>query len=815
MSQPMNNPKGDPVQSESGAPAPVPAPAPAPASAPTLALAPVPAPAPAPVVAGPPEHLRSRAGNKVFKSGPLLISSKGIGWTSWKKRWFILTRTSLVFFRTEPNATAQKGSEVNLTLGGIDLNNSGSVVVKADKKLLTVLFPDGRDGRAFTLKSETLEDLHEWKTALEEALAQAPSPTLVMGQTGIFKNEADDESGDQVKDRQPVKSMVIGRPVLLALEDIDGTPSFLEKALRYMEEHGVKVEGVLRQAADVDDVERRIQEYEQGKTEFSEEEDAHVIGDCIKYVIRELPSSPVPASCCKALLEACKTDRNKRAAAMREAICETFPEPNRRLLQRILIMMTIVASHKAVNRMSTSAVAACMAPLLLRPLLAGDCELENDFDVGGDGSMLLLQAAAAANHAQAIVITLLEEYDKIFGEVSASPELYTESDESGSEELTDDEAYDDDDEEYDDEEEEEEEEDDDGEEEEEDDEEEEIDDDHAHASTGACSGDDNISDNKGAKAATKDTESDDDSKVKQKTPLIATRSLSARKDAVQTGEKKSKESNSSSTVQTIQSGNGLSEDTAEAKTHKHNINNEKIQQPAAKSLVSVPSTKRASVFGRSPASGRKDFKIESADSPAEVEEEEILKLEAMKLDLQKKIDEEVKINASLQAKLEKRKDGLHSHRLVLQRDVLRLKEQLQKERDLRTVLEAGLKYPQGPIPVSIIVDEKIKADLDEMAEAEANISILKKKVDDLESLLHQQRELNSALTLSKQDHHPPNMKEKTDIQSSLGRVRSKKDSRMSRADSGRELKPNRRSSQNQQSDLTPTARSGSSKPDIE
>lgn len=34
-------------------------------------------------------------------------------------------------------------------------NNFGlffSVVVKADKKLLTVLFPDGRDGRAFTLK---------------------------------------------------------------------------------------------------------------------------------------------------------------------------------------------------------------------------------------------------------------------------------------------------------------------------------------------------------------------------------------------------------------------------------------------------------------------------------------------------------------------------------------------------------------------------------------------------------------------------------------------------------------------------------------
>lgn len=79
------------------------------------------------------------------------------------------------------------------------------------------------------------------------------------------------------------------------------------------------------------------------------------------------------------------------------------------------MMMQVVASHKNENLMSTSAAAACMAPLLLRPLLAGDCEIETDFDVGGDGSMQLLQAAAAANHAQAIVITLLEEYDQIFG----------------------------------------------------------------------------------------------------------------------------------------------------------------------------------------------------------------------------------------------------------------------------------------------------------------------------------------------------------------------------------------------------------------
>lgn len=100
------------------------------------------------------------------------------------------------------------------------------------------------------------------------------------------------------------------------------------------------------------------------------------------------------------------------------------------------MMMQTVVSNKTQNRMSTSAVAACMAPLLLRPLLAGDCELGNDFAMSGDSSVQLLQAAAAANHAQAIVITLLEEYDKLFGVyslchlqfcislVASAPELY-------------------------------------------------------------------------------------------------------------------------------------------------------------------------------------------------------------------------------------------------------------------------------------------------------------------------------------------------------------------------------------------------------
>lgn len=668
------------------------------------------------------ENFHSRGNNKVYKSGPLFLSSKGIGWTSWKKRWFILTRTSLVFFRSDPNVVPQKSSEVNLTLGGIDLNSSGSVVVKEDKKLLTVLFPDGRDGRsdgrAFTLKAETLEDLYEWKTALEEALSSAPSAALVMGQNGIFRNDQGnvvDVPSEQVKDRLPVKSLVIGRPILLALEDIDGTPSFLEKALRFMEERGVKVEGILRQAADVDDVERRIREYEQGKSEFSPGEDPHVIADCVKYVLRELPSSPVPASCCNALLEACRTERSMRVSAMRTAICETFPEPNRRLLQRILMMMQAVASNKAENRMSISAVAACMAPLLLRPLLAGDCELEHNFDMGGDGSVQLLQAAAAANHAQAIVITLLEEYDSLFGEGSVSGGIYSDSEDSGTEteELTEDgDAYEDDGDDYTTE-----------------DSDADVDDDIERASNESAISTEFGGNKENSKESTCSNSVSVPPQVES--PPCPPWTCELQQDGMKLNENLPRQSNDVSTREADDSGDELLADHTETSTSNKSL--DILNGP-------VSTNRQGTVWGRTP--GKKNHSMESIDLPHE-DEAQIQKLEATKNDLQHRITEEAKENARLQESLEKRKNALHEHRIALEKDVARLQEQLEKEKELRAALESGLKASRGPIAASSTISEKVRADLNEIAQVEEDVASLIQKADDLGMQLSQQREENS------------------------------------------------------------------------
>ncbi|XP_047254879.1 rho GTPase-activating protein 7 isoform X4 [Capsicum annuum] len=576
------------------------------------------------------ERPRNGTSNTVFKSGPLFISSKGLGWKSWKKRWFILTRTSLVFFKNDPSTLPQRGGEVNLTLGGIDLNNSGSVVVREDKKLLTVLFPDGRDGRAFTLKAETLEDLYEWKTALEHALAQAPSAALVMGHNGIFRSDSGDSiegSFHQWSHKRPVKSLVVGRPILLALEDIDGGPSFLEKALRFLEKYGTKVEGILRQSADVEEVERRVNEYEQGKTEFVLEEDAHVIGDCVKHVLRELPSSPVPASCCTALLEAYKIDRKEaRVNAIRSAIHETFPEPNRRLLQRILKMMHTISSHASENRMTPSAVAACMAPLLLRPLLAGECELEDDFDVSGDNSAQLLAAANAANNAQAIITTLLEEYENIFDDdnlhrcsISADSQIVN----SGSEESSDDENLD-------------------------------MKDNGFHDAENEV-----------------DPDSDDD------------------RERVLSGK--------------------LSESSGSVASDLYDYK------------------------------ARKTPSVESVDFSGE-EELAIQRLEITKNDLCHRIAKEARGNAILQASLERRKQALHERRLALEQDVARLQEQLQAERDLRAALEVGLSMSSGQLLGTRGMDSKTRAELEEIALAEADVARLKQKVAELHHQLHQQRQ---------------------------------------------------------------------------
>ncbi|KZV44449.1 rho GTPase-activating protein 7 [Dorcoceras hygrometricum] len=662
------------------------------------------------------------------------------------------------------SALPQRGGEVNLTLGGIDLNNSGSVVVREDKKLLTVLFPDGRDGRAFTLKAETSEDLYDWKTALEHALAQAPSAALVMGHNGIFRSDANDTiedclyapksvwrificsnsfrmTFDSGRDKRPIKSLVVGRPILLALEDIDGGPSFLEKALRFLEQYGIKVEGILRQSADVEEVDRRVQEYEQGKTEFGENEDPHVVGDCVKHVLRELPSSPVPAACCTALLEAYKVDpKEARVNAMRSAVRETFPEPNRRLLQRILKMMHSISAHASENRMTPSAVAACMAPLLLRPLLAGECELEDDYDVNGDNSAQLLAAANAANNAQAIITTLLEEFDNIFDDDNlhrCSISADSQTDNSGSEDTSDDDnpdvkvnGYHDAENEVD----------------------PETDYDRDRRLSGKlsessgsaasdlydCKGIENDDSENGSPTHNHTSRSKPNQALDNKTLNDSSRTVNEPLEE----QKKACENMMDASLEII--GNESQRSMGEILSSMDSELHQSIPAPELLDEKTTPrlttlnfNTKKSNFWGRKNA--RKTPSTESIDSSGE-EELAIQRLEIAKNDLRQRIAKEARGNAILQASLERRKQALHERRLALEQDVGKTARQHKLREIYELHLEVGLSISSGQFSGARSMDSKTRAELEEIALAEADVARLKQKVAELHHQLNQQRQ---------------------------------------------------------------------------
>ncbi|KAJ3674148.1 hypothetical protein LUZ60_006140 [Juncus effusus] len=605
------------------------------------------------------------------------------------------------FMEETVNVPPIRGTEPNATLGGMDLNNSGSVVVKADRKLLTVSFPDGR---TFTLKTETTEDLNEWKSALEHALIHAPSASISLGQNGIFRPDASDQA-ENPSEQQLVneKPTVIHTPVDFALQDESGNASFLEKALCFIEDYGIKVEGILRQSADVEEVKRRVHDYEQGKDDFLPNEDAHVIGDCIKLVLREMPGYPVPAACCTTLVEVFRTERNGRLDAMRDVIYDTFPEPNRLLMQRILRMMLVVASHKSENRMSLQALAACMAPLLLRPLLVGDLEGDFNQSAAGDNSIQLLQAAAAANHAQAIVTILLEEFDHIFDDDEEWSEGYTDSEghEEGSSENEIHEE--DDDEEYS------EEEDDDDDVTHEDDDDRIIhsssDDEETHTNNAQSHvvihpksetndrkeirvPNSSISNSQQTKEIPQGKEQVESSnQMTHHASLSRAFKLSDRSDATAPGRKPSDRSDvappggkMSDRSYMVAPGGRMSE-RADFKVSDRSYvaapggkmsERGDVAVPGGKVTeradVAAPSVKRAIMFGRT--SARKNLSMESIEmSNSDDDEQVIQKLESTKIELQSKLAAEKKENESLQANLERRKEALHEKKLSLEKEV--------------------------------------------------------------------------------------------------------------------------------------------------
>ncbi|GER40737.1 Rho GTPase activation protein (RhoGAP) with PHdomain [Striga asiatica] len=380
-------------------------------------------------------------------------------------------------------------------------------------------------------------------------------------------------------------------------------------------------------------------------------------------------------------------------------------------------MMHVVSFHASDNRMSSSAIAACMAPLLLRPLVAGECELEDDYDTNGDNSAQLLAAANAANNAQAIITFLLEEYDNIFDVNNIrrySISVHSQANSSGSEHTSDEEhpgvkinGYHDAENEVD----------------------PEADIDRDRRLSGR------LSESSGSAAidlydykAVRNDASDDGSPTNSSTlatmkanlesgPLSYSISANEPLDH----QKRASDSMTDASAEVLgnesQRSMGDLLSSIDHELHQSILGTELLPDtPMPKLRNPNPSGKKSRFWGK-----RK-------------------RLEIAKNDLRQRIAKEARGNAILQASLERRKQALHERRLSLEQDVVRLQEQLLAERDLRAALEVGLSMSSGQFSGSRGMDSKTRAELEEIALAEADVARLKQKVAELHHQLNQQRQ---------------------------------------------------------------------------
>ncbi|KAJ1383914.1 Ternary complex factor MIP1, leucine-zipper [Sesbania bispinosa] len=161
--------------------------------------------------------------------------------------------------------------------------------------------------------------------------------------------------------------------------------------------------------------------------------------------------------------------------------------------------------------------------------------------------------------------------------------------------------------------------------------------------------------------------------------------------------------------------------------------------------------------------------MESIDYVDEYEAE-IEKLEDVQTELQNQIAEEVKVNAKLHSNMETQKQALQERHLALEQNVARLQEQLLNEKSSRATLEAGLRLPPETLSDLSSVDEKTKADLDELAMIEVDLANLERKVNEIGMRLNVQLERNGGSMLnfynqSQQiSNHEINLKNKPDTE---------------------------------------------------
>ncbi|XP_060602729.1 ralA-binding protein 1-A-like isoform X5 [Ruditapes philippinarum] len=168
---------------------------------------------------------------------------------------------------------------------------------------------------------------------------------------------------------EAIEKPVFGVPLVTAIErnrSHDGVqlPALFRECIDYIEEHGLRCEGIYRISGVKSKVQHLKDLYNRGEAVYLEEHEPNIVAGVLKQFLRELPE-PVLTNALIPKFEEASTIRNerRRIEGFLKLINE-LPQCNRLLLSWMIVHMTHVIERQKENKMTLQNVSIVLSPTM-------------------------------------------------------------------------------------------------------------------------------------------------------------------------------------------------------------------------------------------------------------------------------------------------------------------------------------------------------------------------------------------------------------------------------------------------------------------
>uniref|UniRef100_A0A8C1IR80 Rho-GAP domain-containing protein n=1 Tax=Cyprinus carpio TaxID=7962 RepID=A0A8C1IR80_CYPCA len=147
--------------------------------------------------------------------------------------------------------------------------------------------------------------------------------------------------------------------------DSEGIPPVMRDTIGFLQENGLKTEGIFRRSANVSLVKEIKQKYNSGEeVSFYQLDDVHLAAVILKMFLRELPEPLLTYQLYNDIVNFHNVDTESRAERIRNMLM-SLPEENYASLYFLIQFLAQVSAESEVNKMTNANLAVVFGPNLL------------------------------------------------------------------------------------------------------------------------------------------------------------------------------------------------------------------------------------------------------------------------------------------------------------------------------------------------------------------------------------------------------------------------------------------------------------------